>query len=321
MKGRKSTKGHKIYAGLVLLWILVVVGAPWLPNTSYVHNLLTYPPPLLLCLPIVGVMLVGLIRACIRRSNRLDQLCLLGALLVGVLLLGINIPFRSPGAETVRVLTLNVEKGNRNVPGLREAIVEGNVDLVMLQEVRGGVGSPAAKLKNELPGWHIETVGELALLSRWPLSDVQSTPLRSLPGRYVLTATVGAPTPFRAMTTHWSVPQFRKGWAGFTGTIDAQIHDYEDTIRVLERERLPVILGGDFNNPPRHALSRKLGQRMEDAWLARGFGPGWTYPKQVPLTRIDHLYSSRPFRAVRCEVGPDFGSDHKSVFAAFATRS
>lgn len=304
---------------MLYLWIAICLITPFLPGSTLTQNLFTYAPPLVLVVPIFLFGLGILFRVMFRGANRLDLINVLIGVLSVFMILGFQVPLpmSQPKGQTIRILTANVEFHNRDVPGMHEFIVDHSVDMVMMQEVKGGDKSPAAKLQREFPDWHLVTVGELAILSRWKLTDVESAPLRSIPGRYVLAATTGVDHPFRILTTHWSVPQISDGLDGLESTIKAQTIDYEDTVSILDRQKLPLVIGGDFNNPPRQALSRKMSDRLEDAFSSRGLGPGWTFPSDRSLVRIDHLFSSKTVHPIHAEVGPSFGSDHRSLFVEF----
>ena len=320
MKAKPPTTTHKSLSAIFWIWLLVATFAPLLPVESLTHSILTYAPPIFICLPAIFAVAVILVKCVLRKANRLDLANFLLCFASSFVIIGFQVPIPTKGAsgQTVRVLTTNVEFHNRDVPGLREFIRDRKVDLVMMQEVKGGDQSPAVMLRNKLPGWTLATVGEVAILSRWPLSNIVEYPLRSLQGRFVLSATVHSPKAFCAMTTHWSVPQISKGFDGLKYTIDAQRKDFEDTFSAISQEKLPTILGGDFNNPPRQGLSGKLSDQCEDAFSSRGFGPGWTYPAKRPIVRIDHLFSNKSIKPTHAEVGPSFGSDHRSLFAEFA---
>jgi endonuclease/exonuclease/phosphatase (EEP) superfamily protein YafD len=320
VKAKPPTKPHKVRSVAFWIWLLVATFAPLLPVESLTHNVLTYSPPILVCIPAIFAVAIILVKFLLKKANRLDLANFLLCFASSFIIIGFQFPLPTKGTsgQSVRILTTNVEFHNRAVPGLREFIRDRKVDVVMLQEVKGGAQSPAELLKKDLPGWSLASVGDVSILSRWPLSDIHETPLRSLPGRFILSATVNSPKPFRAMTTHWSVPQISKGLQRLKSTIEAQEQDYVDTANAISQETQPVILGGDFNNPPRHGLSRKLSDQMVDAFSSRGFGPGWTYPAQRPMVRIDHLFSNKSNKPIHAEVGPSFGSDHRSLFAEFA---
>jgi endonuclease/exonuclease/phosphatase family metal-dependent hydrolase len=57
--------------------------------------------------------------------------------------------------------------------------------------------------------------------------------------------------------------------------------------------RPPVILCGDFNSLPRSSAYRRLTRLMHDAQRGiKGVRPRGTFPVQLPLLRIDHLFLS-----------------------------
>ena len=75
------------------------------------------------------------------------------------------------------------------------------------------------------------------------------------------------------------------------------------------QETGPVILGGDFNAPDRSQLYGMVSSVLHNAHGERGFGFGFTYPAvirspfgpapAVPLVRIDHIFFTDHFVAVR----------------------
>ena len=318
MKERGETKFQKFAYGALFAWIFACWIAPYLLPNSLFTNIFSYAPPVLLCLPIFFAWAFILIQTLRRKVNRLDIasgfICLISALILS------SFQFRGNASRdrgSIRILTINVEMGNRTVPGLKEYVMDRNVDVILMQEVKGGEQSPAAKLFRDLPGWHMASAGEVAIVSKWPLTNVSQHPLRSLPGRFVLSAKVNTTEPFSVVTTHWSVPQFSKGFKGLNRTITDQIHDYEDTMIMIDKQKSPMILGGDFNNPPRQHLSRLLASKLNDANSEVGSGFGWTYPSNRPIITIDHLFSSPMLVPLFCEVGPSFGSDHCSLYAEY----
>lgn len=304
---------------VLLAWTLVCLAAPWIPGHT-THSIFNYTPPLFLAIPVEVGALVILVRLLRKKKRRYAVWSFVGLQIATLMILGFEIRnYSLSGTQgDVRVMTFNVQFDAREVPSLRDEIIAREVDVVMLQEVKGGKNSPAEYLKRELKGWSLQTAGEVAILSRWPLSEPKVAPLQGMPGRVILSAEVNAPKPFRAMTTHWGVPQFSKGFAGFRRGLSGQWRNCDDTLHAISEEKLPVILGGDFNNPPGHVLSQHLSETMKDAFSVAGTGMGWTYPAKFPLTRIDHLYSSSSIQAVSAEVGPSLFSDHRMLIADFA---
>lgn len=81
----------------------------------------------------------------------------------------------------------------------------------------------------------------------------------------------------------------------------------------LSRRRA-VIVCGDFNDNPLSYTVREIGQQLTDCYVAKGFGPGWSYHKNAMYVRIDHLFCSEEWEPVDAKVdGKIAASDHYPV--------
>lgn len=58
----------------------------------------------------------------------------------------------------------------------------------------------------------------------------------------------------------------------------------------------PVILCGDFNDPPNSYAYFKIKDSLQDAFLKKGFGIGRTYSRISPTLRIDYIFASPAFK-------------------------
>jgi vancomycin resistance protein VanJ len=94
----------------------------------------------------------------------------------------------------------------------------------------------------------------------------------------------------------------------------------------VEGQPEPLILLGDMNSAPTHEVYRTLSARFEDAFREAGWGLGHTFPATggrfwvIPypdrLVRIDHIFHSDDWRAVKAWVAEwDGYSDHRAVVA------
>ncbi|RYG46368.1 hypothetical protein EON79_10325 [bacterium] len=306
--------------GAAAIWLGLCHSAPYIEGTHPVGTLFGMAPPLLLIAPPICVLIVLGFRVLLRREVGRNLVTALG-------IAAATIPLLSPqwsgargaGADgTILAMTFNVEKSSRRMPELLAYLKENRVDILFLQENKGGDESPASYLQGSLAGWHMASAGEVAILSRWPLEDVRSIETKTGDGRQMLLADIAGPRRFRAMTVHWSVPQFSKGLRAMRNGAVRQSLDYEQTLEAAREGDLPLLLGGDFNNPPRHAFTHDLSRRFENCFSTRGAGLGWTYPSGKPWTRIDHLYVARGLETLGAKVGPNLGSDHLPLLAKVA---
>jgi len=318
-KGRKEKRGFfRTILVLGLIWTLFCHVAPIIPQGRLISFTAGMAPPLLLLAPTVLVALILSFRAFRKPVWGAMQAGLFVLVVAGVALLGFeaNLP-GSPEKVEVRAMTLNVHYSNRRLPKTLAFVKKEKLDLLLLQENKGGESSPARWLADKL-GWSLVEADEVAILSRWPLAEPKVIASKALRFRSLLAVEVKAPNPFTAATVHWSSPQYMKGLGEMRLGASRQTLDYHQTVGLLNIVKGPLILGGDFNNPPHHKHSRGLSHRLENSFGARGLGLGWTYPKRFPLVRIDHIYVGGGMRTETCEVGPKVDSDHLPLVAGLS---
>jgi endonuclease/exonuclease/phosphatase (EEP) superfamily protein YafD len=331
MSSRKSEKtqsssrrkARPVLLFLTLTYAVVILGAPLLPPEYLIHAFLCYAPPQLLCIPLVCTAVPSLYLLIRKRFPRIQLLTLLIILVSIPYIYSYELNLFKPKTSkpNLRVLTCNILFTTREVPEMLAYIKKEKVDLIFLQENEGGSESPSTFLSNRLPDYYLFADGTTAILSRWPLTETKSIKQHSLEQRRILTAKVNAPTPFRAATMHWSVPQISRNLKNFQHSIPMQIEDCDQLLQVLQGENLPLIFGGDFNNPPRHALTSRLRQHYTNAFSEVGSGPGITFGSAYPFVRIDHLYTNSKIQPVTCAPGPSFRSDHFSLQGEFAIQN
>lgn len=152
----------------------------------------------------------------------------------------------------------------------------------------------------------------LAILSRFPLQDVQGTPLPTV------ASTKGEPRIL--MTAQVNLPGGRK--IRFAAThLDALKTDTNRVLQVgrilelLEGDSLPVVLAGDFNDVPG---SRAIG--LLDTHFTRTctISCGFTFPETHPMQTIDFI-AYKPSGAFTVQehavVEEIYASDHRPVQA------
>ena len=85
--------------------------------------------------------------------------------------------------------------------------------------------------------------------------------------------------------------------------------------RIIDTTRYPVILTGDFNDPPGTYTYRRLKGSLTDSFRAAGHGYGGTYRGLGGLMRIDYIFCDRHFEAVDLYMPSAIVSDHSAVIA------
>jgi endonuclease/exonuclease/phosphatase family metal-dependent hydrolase len=115
----------------------------------------------------------------------------------------------------------------------------------------------------------------------------------------------------------WSA-RFRKMKASYR----MRAWEVERVRELLDEERHPVILSGDFNSTPDSWIYRRLSDGFQDAFRVAGSGWGATYHSALPAFRIDFVLLGPEFEVVRAEV-PSFRpplSDHRPLVVRFRWR-
>jgi len=89
--------------------------------------------------------------------------------------------------------------------------------------------------------------------------------------------------------------------------------DVDRIADALARERLPVLLVGDFNDTPDTWTYRRLSRGLRDAFRVAGDGLGRTYHSRKPFVRIDYVMADPAWEIVAARVPDVRLSDHRPV--------
>jgi vancomycin resistance protein VanJ len=308
-----------IWVGLCGVWLALCHLSLLLPIDNWLHVIFGMLPPVFLFLPCFFVLLILVLRF---RSQWQAIGVFLGLnFLLGLPLLGFEIPNRPvghsilPSSSKLKVMSFNVHYYSRRLTKALDLIKKEEIDVLLLQEIKGDDELMHTWLARELGGWHTFHEGETAIVSRWPLTNIRSVPLPVEDWRRIISADVEGPYKFRVLSIHWTIDPFFEGGDFLRVGADAQRQNLEAMLDEAAKTDLPLVIGGDFNNPPRHGLSRQLSQNMTNCFEAVGWGPGWTFPSSYPVLRIDHLLVNKGFTPLSCWVGSDVGSDHRPLIA------
>ncbi len=251
-------------------------------------------------------------------------------------LLGWNVPFGalhpfSPAPATFRVMTYNVQRGERGVPGLMATITAQQPDILCVQESQDAPPKffpyPGNDLKRSLKTWHSAEGGDVLTLSRFPLVSQRLWPLDG--GRRILETVWQTPRgPVRVLNIHITKSDAERqlqnrDFASFASQLGANARLASQTrlaqipalyAALAARPELPLVVAGDFNSPPRGSFYRALTDRLTDTWREAGWGYPATFPSRWPVVGIDHIFG-RGVRATRALVPDSRASDHRPLVA------
>jgi endonuclease/exonuclease/phosphatase family metal-dependent hydrolase len=220
----------------------------------------------------------------------------------------------------IRALTYNIRSGadilgRPRLEAQARVVCEAAPDLVFLQEVLHP--RQAEYLAHAAGLWHMAfgptrrpRAGDFgnAILSRWPLSDVNNRdiPRGRIAGqpRAVLAATLlCAEQRVCIIGTHFGLLPGEPELAALT------------VLAIAAASRDPVIVGGDFNRPRAAAPCHRLLRRgLVDCASAAGRLPQPSFPAPKPVLRLDYLYV-RDLEVWDVSVLPTLASDHRPLLA------
>lgn len=307
--------GSTILAGLVL--------RRWLGDELYVTRYTGYVMPWLL----LGLV-PGAAWACVTR--RWPLAAVLGA--SAAIIVAVQAPlFRRqppiPPAPTMifRVMSYNTWSRNTDADRIASLVLRHRPDVLLLQEIPEAVldrlGVALRGLYGDSPV-HVAYDPSLlqAIVTRYPIESWVGMEEKGNAQKAVLRSPGG---PITLFNVH---PLRYPGWRERHSRIAALLE--EDVLP----ETGPVILGGDFNAPHGSQLYDLVSRDLANAHSERGSGFGFTYPAYirsrfgaipaVPVVRIDHIFFTEHFVAVRAGTIDDSGgSDHRPVFVELALRA
>ena len=87
----------------------------------------------------------------------------------------------------------------------------------------------------------------------------------------------------------------------------------EQLTKLIKTCEYPIILCGDFNDPPASYSYNELSKLLNDAFLEKGNGFGFTYAGSLPFLRIDYFMLSNEIRVVSYKRLNKTHSDHYPI--------
>ena len=242
----------------------------------------------------------------------------------------------APAAKPIsfRVMTYNIHHGegidNRiDLPRIAALIKREKADIVALQEVDKGVTRTSGR----------DLTAELAKLTGF--TGVFSNNFHYQGGEYGNAILTRFPV-LEQINTHYKmlhtneqrgvlqlVLEVRGKKVLFLCThIDYHPEEEERLLNVSElksllmgREKMPMIVCGDFNCVPESQTHAKMKEFLSDSWELVGRGPGLTIPTAKPNIRIDYIWVNKDLvQPNKLWVPKTIASDHLPVVGEFNLR-
>ena len=252
--------------------------------------------------------------------------------------------------ETLKLLTYNIMgmpagKGERNQAEspIVDYLKQSGADIVCLQEFPVYNRSIRKQLSKTYP--YIKTIllggrNGLACLSKHPILTVRRIPYSSAyNGSMLLRIKAGKDT-LTVMCNHLESNKLNvKDKETYQDLIHSPgknkvekegkrlLHKLSDAVairaaqadtiaQVIRRDQARYqVVCGDFNDSPVSYTHRIVSAHLQDAYAEAGFGPGFSYNRDLIYFRIDHVFVSPSFKVLSCKVDRSISvSDHYPVW-------
>jgi endonuclease/exonuclease/phosphatase (EEP) superfamily protein YafD len=282
-------------------------------------------PPLLLG---VGLLVLAL-ALCLARSRAILIAAIVATLTPASLMAPEVIsaaragPASSPGAPRLTLLSVNLWSRNQDHEAIVALIRREQPDIIVVQEAFGSWRPVLVSLAPNyriVAGCHYEFDCNVVILTKLAFVDtIKPATFAFATARLELPQRVGGGA-FEVMGVHLSHPS-----AGARER--RQVQDIASISRGFSDR---AFIAGDFNATPWSNTMRDLDrssalQRRTHAlftWPTPAYAfTRWRFHTPVPVAPIDHVYAGSAWRLVEIRRGPNVGSDHYPVIAAFALNS
>lgn len=309
-----------VYAAMVVC----VCGLLWLFSDRWaVATAIAFGPRWIFGLPLlVLVPAVGLLR------RRLLLLMAGVVLLVAGPLMGWSLPWGRLSGTTgpsLRVMTCNLNGQKSDLNALLLLVADVQPDVVALQECHN---QPIDALWPS--DWHVRQVGSLTVASCFPVRVVRVIRDRSnwttavqcrvnTPWSEISIVNLHLPSPRTGLDMPIDSEGGRNVLAGLERNIAIREAASDQAERMVSQIGGPLVIAGDFNLPTASRIYQTHWSTLGNAFSASGFGLG--HSKMTDLngwqygTRIDHILTGTGWKARRCWVSRNIGSDHLPVVA------
>jgi endonuclease/exonuclease/phosphatase (EEP) superfamily protein YafD len=264
-------------------------------------------------------LFVAAIVAWIARSRILALMGLLPAI---VLLAPVAMEYApkqhaKPSGQTCRVMSMNLLYKNENTAAIIKQIRAADPDVLLVEEFTLFQNDALQKeIGADYPYQSIAAdhgSSGIGIFSRIPMSEAKDIGLFN--SRQQLRATLHlADGDVALYAVHLKSPQSVK-------SVTAGRIQTADLVDRLKREKLPILIGGDFNfteDSPNAAALRDIGLVSTHDLAGHGRGVTWPYRGRwpyIPGIRIDHVMISHQLTCSRSYVAGNSGSDHRPIVA------
>lgn len=289
---------------VILLWLATAAGL--LGTYWWVLDLLSHFKVHVAALFLACCVLLAGLRHWVWAALAMGGVVLNGYSVVPVTLL--PPPHVEASGPHFRVVSLNVEKGNRQLDEVADFLNRSGADAIVLQEIDADKALDFRLALPAFPYSYVEAARQqygVVVLSRLPIvlaEVVELTPGGSRAARVRIEKEGSSVT---LVGAHLPWPLRRR-------TVGLRDRGLVGLSRLLASTEGPLIAVGDLNTTAWSGHFRRflIASRLENCAQGLGLVPTWPAGAHLIGIRIDHCLRSGDIAVVGVRRGPDVGSDH-----------
>jgi endonuclease/exonuclease/phosphatase (EEP) superfamily protein YafD len=232
-------------------------------------------------------------------------------------------PLTDDAEIPLRILTWNVRSGTEGAKDLAREIAAVHPDILLMQELAWGSKEEmidAVRLELGLAGYFFKPEGHLGILSRFPLTKVES-PLLAPYTHSVWDVEVAPGRLLRCVNVHLPPPELKTqvlrgwSWSQLSDAVDRNTRYFNALRSISESAGCPVLIGGDFNLSRHYPDVRRGLSGLKECFADNGYGWGKTAPAKLPAVRVDMLFVPKDVQVAYSAAVPTRYSDHYGMLA------
>ncbi|MEM7555681.1 MAG: endonuclease/exonuclease/phosphatase family protein [Cyanobacteria bacterium P01_A01_bin.84] len=311
-----------------IIWIYIIFFCLWLILRIIFFDSLWWlalinTAALYLFVPLIIFIPFSLLR---RQWRLFVGLCFpLGVFLVfwGSLFLPKFTPHIHDNNHTIKVMTFNVLFNNEDYNTITKMVTKNSPDIIGFQEIFPTKSPKFKKLFASKYPYQVfypfkdYYTHNVALLSRFPISNVTILPVKELERGLLVTLDLNNQKQIQVIVTHlipsYPLDQFlklSKKW------YSRRLEQVSYLQKIIINRKLPIILMCDCNFTDTSETYSQMHKVMKDSFNRAGWGFGHSFKGSLfPIGRIDYIWYTKELQAVNAYVAEDAGSDHLPVIA------
>jgi endonuclease/exonuclease/phosphatase family metal-dependent hydrolase len=245
------------------------------------------------------------------------------------------------GGKHIKVMTFNAQGGNiyqnKLYDEFAEVVLRSDPDIICFQEINIKV-KKFQPVRDKYP--YVQKKQSQSILSKYPIQDsgdLELEKIRTSNGAiwadinvdgqivrvynlHLHSNRISLEVDELSENTELNELNDKAKWNATKGILsqvrDAAAVRANQSIKIkesLNNSPSPVILCGDFNDPPQSYSYRILAENLKDSFEEAGRGFGFTYNGNIPFLKIDYILSSPEIGVSSTKIIKSNVSDHKPV--------